>query len=425
MRPRLTLSSARALTHPSLVAILDQGVYSATNFLLLMAVARATEPERFARFSAIYLAYLLALSILRAAGGQLLLLRPSSVVSISPPWSSALLAATLVLFAGSLWVATGDATLLALSLPIVGLQDLIRYVLLSSRRMLAVLWTDCTWLVVQIGALGLLEATNRTSAMASVATWVGGASASALVGLGATRGAGPSGSPAGGADQGDRRRWFVLDALLAFGRNQGYVLLFAGLVGWSGAGAMRLCFAVLGVVPVVVMGMVSAYLPLLASDAVARTTDPLVSNARSLQLAAAGIGGVAVAGVWLVEALGLLSDLLGPDTWRSAAPLFAWISLVHLGYVLQAPAQILCMARVGVDKAVMRKGILSVVSLCAVAAGLAISDTPTGGAVGLALGELVAVISWQITWRRQLRGVSGVGAAPLARADLHDGQKER
>jgi len=391
---------ARFVRSPSLAAIVDQGVYSLTNFILLATVARASDVDAFGQFSAIYLAYVLLLSLLRAIGGQPLLYEPTTTITFSKAWVATAVAGSALLLGLSGALTTSEAGLLAVTLVPVGFQDVLRYVLFSSRSGSTALVSDGAWLAIQICILVALEVTGRAGAIESVAAWSAGAVLAGAVALILVRHQRVPGnpSPQPHVPSGGRGAWFIVDSLVAFVRSQGYVLLFAAFVGWDGAGAMRMGFTVFGFVPVVVIGLVSSFLPLMSGGGGAGRPTPRI--VRNLHLVSMGMGGLATLLIVLAAASGFLESFFGTDTWDLTAPLFAWIAIVHVCFLLQAPSQLLHMGYVGLDQAVRGKALAALVSLCGVATGLWLADSATGGVVGMAGAEIATLVAWRVSWRR-------------------------
>ncbi|MCG7528922.1 hypothetical protein MHW47_31345 [Streptomyces sp. OfavH-34-F] len=144
-------------------SVADQGVAALTNILVLVAAARLSTVEGFARFSAVYLVFTVLLGVFGAYAGQPLVLRRGGGEDTRGACRSAccftLLAATAVgaplaavcaLLPGS----TADALMtLGLVLPVVLGQDIARYAFATLHAQHLALASDTLRLVCVVGAL--------------------------------------------------------------------------------------------------------------------------------------------------------------------------------------------------------------------------------------------------------------------------------
>ncbi|PZT73543.1 MULTISPECIES: hypothetical protein [unclassified Streptomyces] len=146
-------------------AVADQGVAALTNILVLVAAARLSTVEDFARFSAVYLVFTVLLGVCGAYTGQPLVLRRGGgedtrgacrsaccFTLLAAAAAGAPLAAVCALLPGS----TADALMtLGLVLPVVLGQDIARYAFATLHAQHLALASDALRLVCVIGALAL------------------------------------------------------------------------------------------------------------------------------------------------------------------------------------------------------------------------------------------------------------------------------
>lgn len=177
------------------VTVADQAVSSVSNFLLVAVVAHTSSVAAFGAFSLAYVVVVFFLGLERALVGEVLLVR-SSAEEGAPSEFGAVLGVGLLLGLlgalgfvgasfffpdhGAIWVVLG------LALPLVLVQDVIRYVLICCQRSAWALLLDIVWAVVSAGAMIGLAALGRSNTWV-VAGWLVGAAVSLAIGLGVVR----------------------------------------------------------------------------------------------------------------------------------------------------------------------------------------------------------------------------------------------
>ena len=172
-------------------ATVDQAMSGASNLLIAVLAARLLGVESFGLFGITMLVYIVVLGGSRALVGEPLLLHP--VEAEQRPGdaigSACLLGVglgLLVIVGGlgaRLWEPRlGDALIvLGVFLPLMVLQDMGRYLGFATRRPQSALTLDVAWLVLQIGAIGALIATNNDTLPTYIGAWAGSGAAAGLL----------------------------------------------------------------------------------------------------------------------------------------------------------------------------------------------------------------------------------------------------
>lgn len=172
--------------------LVDQASSAASNFSLNIWVAATATPDEFGAFSLVYVAYLTCLGLSRAIGGEVLLIGNAPRRDDDREWLDALAAASALGWAGAaafaaLAVFLGGSTVsvvlpLVIGLPVLILQDTLRYVFISDKRPERAAMIDLVWLalfLVFAVPLSVLERFPVTALL--VYCWVGAGIASTLV----------------------------------------------------------------------------------------------------------------------------------------------------------------------------------------------------------------------------------------------------
>lgn len=178
-----------------IVTVLDQIASSASNFALVALVAHVSPAADFGRFSLAYVVLIFFLGLQRALIGEVLLVRFSGEDVDRSVFRAAAGLGTLVgLLAGGGLVLGGLAVpgareiwfALAVATPVVLVQDVLRYVLICSRRSFHALVIDSTWVLLGL-ALMFLAAWQGRSSLWVVGAWAAGGAVATAVGFALTR----------------------------------------------------------------------------------------------------------------------------------------------------------------------------------------------------------------------------------------------
>lgn len=175
------------------VAIGDQAVSSISNFVAVAITANVATAGQFGQFSLGYAGLLLFLGAQRALIGETLLVKYSAAGALDSSVRSAVLGASVLaagaavplLLIGAL-VADEQSKLLWLvivaSLPVVLVQDTLRYVFICEGRPWRALLIDGIWAALSIASMAIAALSTGT-VWAVVLCWGGGAAAALAAGL--------------------------------------------------------------------------------------------------------------------------------------------------------------------------------------------------------------------------------------------------
>lgn len=175
------------------VSIGDQVVSSVSNFVAVAITANVATPAQFGQFSLAYAALLLFLGAQRALIGETLLVKYSAAGTLDAGVRRGVLGGSALVSAAALPLLLLGAVLadessrllwlvLAVSLPIVLLQDTLRYLFICEGSPWRALVIDSLWAVLSIAAMVLVAVTTQT-VWAVVLCWGGGAAAALALGL--------------------------------------------------------------------------------------------------------------------------------------------------------------------------------------------------------------------------------------------------
>jgi O-antigen/teichoic acid export membrane protein len=400
-------------------ALIDQVLSSGTQLLLIVLVAREADPTTFGAFSVALIAHGFLLGVMRAAIGEVVLLRcradPSTMRYEA---CRGLFLALLAGLAAGLGLAGAGAAvggevghfllLVALAAPLVYGQDLMRYVAYGVGRVDDAILTDGVWLAVQAAASAILLAAGEGTPSRLVLAWVLGAAVGGVV-VAARQHLWPRAVAVRRwwADERARASGFLADFIVSNGMWQGSFLLLGALLSLEELGALRVAIVAVSPLANLLAGVRTLTLAHLAG----LRTQPARACRRAAQLGLVLAGGAAVYGIGLV----LLPDRWGSElfgeTWSEAAVL---VGIVALGEVMRLPtfAAIDLVKVLGAPFDLVRTRLAG--GICVVA-GLvlgAVVAGPGGAAVGTTVGYMLNLTIW---WRqaRELAVAPGAGGASV------------
>jgi O-antigen/teichoic acid export membrane protein len=391
---------------------------SGSQLLLIVVVARQADPATFGAFSVALIAHGFLLGVVRAAIGEVVLLRcradPSAMRYEA---SRGLFLALLAGLAAGLGLAGAGAAvggevaqfmlLVALAAPLVYGQDLMRYVAYGAGRVDDAILTDGAWLGVQAAASAILLAAGEATPSRLVMAWVLGAAVGGAV-LAARQHLWPRAVAVRRwwADERARASGFLADFIVSNGMWQGSFLLLGAVLSLEELGALRVAIVAVSPLANLLAGVRTLTLAHLAG----LRTQPARACRRAAQLGLVLAGGAAVYGIGLV----LLPDRWGWDlfgeTWSEAAAL---VGIVALGEVMRLPtfAAIDLVKVLGAPFDLVRTRLAG--GICVVAGLLlgAVVAGPRGAAVGTTVGYMLNLTIW---WRQaRVLAVAGAGGASL------------
>ena len=384
---------------------MDQGISSASNLLFVVSVARTSNVADFGAFSLAYLSYGLMLGIGRAMGGDILLLRaeqqPRERASDARRLLGLMLAlgtvAGLVSCSMAAWAGgTFGRTLFAFGavMPVLLMQDALRYCLFARRTPALAAANDLTWLAVQVVAtVALLSVVPESGPAAIVLVWAAGAAAALGVGLWQAR-LTPTLRKVSAWFTQDRARVssFFGDFAMQSGSTYAWAYLVAVIGRVQDVAAVRGGLLLFAPLDALFLSVRVVTLPALARYATLGSSG-LRRQARLISALSA-----ALATAWAVAALSLPHEVgraaLGA-TWDVVTPIIIPLALASVSrYVSMAP-QTGLWALGDARTIVTLRVTVTLIILASVTVG-----TATGGALGAAIGLAVANITQSVLWWR-------------------------
>jgi O-antigen/teichoic acid export membrane protein len=385
-----------------------------TQLLLMVLVARQTDPTTFGAVSIALLAHGLLLGVVRAAIGEIVLLRCRADRSATRDEACrgmflALLAGAAVALGlvAAAAVVGGDVgyflVLMALAAPLVYAQDLLRYVAYGAGRVDQAVLVDGVWFVVQVAVSAALLAAGEATPTRLILTWVLGAGAAAVaLALSRRLWPRPVALRRWWTEERARTSGFLADFLVSNGMWQGSLLLLGVVLPLAEIGALRVANASVHPLANLLAGVRTLILAHLAG----LRARPARAYRRAAQLGLVLAGAAALYGTCLV----LLPDRWGSElfgeTWAEAATL---IGIVAAGEVLRLPtfAAIDLVKVLGAPGDLVRTRLTGGVG---VVAGLLVGGI-VAGARGAAMGAAVGYAANQAIWWRKARALSRLPAS--------------
>jgi O-antigen/teichoic acid export membrane protein len=396
-------------------ALIDQVLSSGTQLLLIVLVAREADPTTFGAFSVALIAHGFLLGVMRAAVGEVVLLRCRTYRSATRHEACrGLFLAVLAALAAALGLAGAGAAiggevghfllLVALAAPLVYGQDLLRYVAYGAGRVVDAVVTDGLWLGVQMVASAVLLVEGEATPTRLVLAWVLGAGVGGLV-LALHRRVWPRAVALRRwwTDERARASGFLADFLVSNGMWQSSFLLLGALLSLEELGALRV--AIVAVSPLA--NLLAGVRTLTLAHLSGLQSQPARAGRRAAQLGLVLAAATAVYGAGLV----LLPDRWGSElfgqTWSEATTL---VGIVAVGEVLRLPtlAAIDLVKVLGAPFDLVRTRLTG--GICVVAGMVvgAVVAGPRGAALGTAVGYALNLTIW---WRH----ARALAAAPRAR----------
>jgi O-antigen/teichoic acid export membrane protein len=384
--------------------VIDQGISSASNLFLVASVARSSGVGEFGAFSLASIACGLLLGAGRAIGGDILLLRAEQHRANLTRDTRRLLGLALALgaFGGIVvcsiapWAGgtkSGLVFAVGASLPILLLQDALRYCLFARRTPAQAAVNDMIWLAVQVVAtVSLLYAVPLAGPASIVLAWALGGAVAVVVGLWQARLI-PTWQGLATWFTQDRARvgTFFGDFVLLTGAGYASIYLIALIGGVEEVAAVRGAVLLFAPLDALFLGVRVVTLP-----ALARSIGPGGSGLRQRARLVAVLSG-ALAVTWAAAALSLPDwlgrALLGPS-WVVVTPLIAPIAIALTARYIAIPSQAGLRALGETRRIVGLRAIITLLVLGGVVVG-----TPPWGALGAAIGLAVAyltevILSW-------------------------------
>jgi O-antigen/teichoic acid export membrane protein len=320
-----------SLARTATLSLVDQGIASASNLLVVVVAARNLGVRDFGIFSLALLIYSVLVPAVQAIVGQELQLRTGTEVERRRASASAIRASLAlggafgVLLLGVAVVAPGSVgalVVLALCLPLLATQEVIRSAAVVCDAVHIALVSDLIWLVLAL-LLAVLVETDVVTATPTWAVLAWGASgciaALAVVAFFFKWGSEPGGRYLSRTFVGYR---FLLEFLLMRGTSQALILALGAVAGVVALGAFRGATSLLGPLTVAVLSIANFGAPLAAR--VHRDQWPRLAVAGSASV----VSGVSIYTCALLLLPARWGDALLGASWESARSLLLPLAVV-------------------------------------------------------------------------------------------------
>jgi len=395
----------RALASQALLKVLDQALSSTVNLLGSVFAAWALDVEEFGAFGLLVAAYLASAGLGRAVAGDALLLRGEP--GGTGPTGGAVGAAALVgVVCGALVAAVGlvlvDGTaadgvlVLSVLLPLLLVQDSLRYVAYLDGRALHAAASSAGWVVLSLLAMLLLAQTSPSLPQV-VAAW---AVPGAVVGVATLRLYRRQVQPR------QVLPWFIHtrrltppllgDYVIVAIAQQGLLYAVTWTTGLSGAAAVRGALVLLGPINVLVAGASTSLVPRIRFSA--------VEGRAALLRACASASGVlvvsaAVSGAVVLVLGPVFGQLVLGRSWSVVAPVLPY-SAVALSLFAATVAPITGVRVLGrAGSATALAAVLLAPTSVAFVVGAAL-DGARGAVIGQCLVAAVGLVAWWLLLAR-------------------------
>lgn len=380
----------------------DQGVSSVGNFVLVVAVARVSDADAFGAFSLAYLAYGLCLALFRAGLGDVLLLRTRQGAETERSYSGFLaVAAGLGLTLGAPLAAIslilGDQVrdpmlAIAVTLPLLLIQDAYRFVMISSRYGRRALTIDTVWVVVQVALFTVTAAAAVLQTGAGlIVLWATAAFVSAVLALFLSR-IRPRISelrPSVGASR-VRIQSLMMDYLVFSGTVYAGLYAVPLIANLATLAALRGAQVFFAPFEVMMNGVRLATLPALAN---ALSVSRSAFRHRAILLS---VGFLALAIVWGAVVI-FLPDAIGEaalgDTWTTTKPLLGAFVCGYIALAVSTPVMDGVRGGAGTRAILSARLWAGFLQGGGILLGVAVAGAK-GGAIGFAIGLWLGFMVW-------------------------------
>lgn len=413
---------ARPVVSRSVWALAGQGLSSSSNFILSTVILATATRSEFAVFAVCLMSYLLVSQLARSLLSLpvLILYSGSAPLGVPPPVRSVAGIAVMIGAAASAPLALAAAAapegrsqflVLALLMPLLLYQDLVRHVAFSRGDPKSAAFADGLWLLLQLAGSAAALALGHRSPALHLGLWAVSGGISGCV-FGVALGAVPRFA---GMAAWVREHWRLCAGLaweFAFISGSTY-LLYYGLALVAGAdqlGRIRAAQTFIGPVTVALLAGAAVGVP----ESVRLRHDPPRLHRFAVVLAGGLAAGSLVFGAlayWLLPAVG--PDLF-PETWAGARPVVPVLTVFSVALAVSTGAA--CPLRaMGQVAWIARTRALT--GALALALGLAASTrVGANGAVAALAGAeaLFGVFAWRRLHRSALgQGLAGPGNDPV------------
>ena len=388
------------------VVFFDQGLYSATNFVLAVATVRYFELAEIGVFALSVTFVRYAIEIVRAAFSEPLLLLESRIQSGGYYLRASLFvhllaglgfAALASSFAAVGWMLGWSSTPVVLSigivLPVVLCQDAMRFVSFATIPKAAV-WADAAMFAVLLVFIGLVP----KSLPAMILGWGLSSAISLAIGFALLREPTVESLPWRRFREivAPRGRVFLVEAIFERGLGQATLFVIAVMVGVAGSGQIHSGRLVFGLLNIALMGLAPALTPILVrrrSEYRSVLSPLVVAGSVSTVIVAL----VAVA-AWL-DPWSALSSAMADGVYREVQPLLPWIGGgIWLGIISLLVVTYLRVADLTRFAFFIRLG-TNLLVLAGAIAGAAVGGGPLGVVAGMTIARAMFVLSVMVHLR--------------------------
>ena len=330
-------------------SVADQVVSSGSNFVVMALVARGAGPSGYAVFALAFVVWFLALGVMRA-----LVVEPMTLTATRNTgpdlrahmeagfWRGMIYAATcgVLIFAGAVVLGlTGfsqlvvqTAAVLAITLPLLLAQDVVRWQFLAVRNGTGALRNDLVFAGSELLFVGGLLVSGNLNAITGMAAIAAGAAVGVIYGYGQVRPRWPSVWPR--LQHATQSGWILADFLYIWGFGQMTLFIVAGVLGRHDAGLYRAMHDLFGPMRLLHLSLGAVLIPIGAQKF---NTEGLVELRRAMDKATRVIAVLAAGYCVAAVTLGptVLRVAYGPAYAVQALPLV----LLSVGYFC-APTQL-------------------------------------------------------------------------------------
>ncbi|MDQ1398686.1 MAG: hypothetical protein QOK20_618 [Acidimicrobiaceae bacterium] len=396
----------------------DQGVSSASNFIVGLAVARLAGPAEFGAYMLTYTLWLVIVGCHRSIVTEPIIVNTAG--RDDPETLSHGVSAELLLGASVSAIAlVGGLTALAfgarVATPMLAMapwfaallvQDYWRAMAFKQRRPGLALVNDSMFAAVQVLAAGTFWLIGWRSVGSMITAWGLGATAGALLGL--------IWFPASARPRAGRQlvkrlwplsRWMLAEFVTGFTADQAYLVLVAGLLSGVAYGGFRAGFNLMGPVLVILLAGGNVGLPEAAARTKSDDPDDLPRYARRMSLLATA--GIAAYGVVVAVAGGRLLRLLYGAQFGRYGLLATLAAVQYVIYALVFGQGIALKAAGRMRRLWRIRALIAVLSLTSVFALVRLLGTNGAGWGGVATAVYYTAGIWWLYHKELIQGGGG------------------
>lgn len=389
----------------------DQALSSATNFLLVITVARAADPAALGAFTLALSTYYLAAGISQAVVSEPLLVRHAAsraALDLAIPAALGLAVvlgcgASLVVITGGGLVSNPDLSevliVLGVFLPFLILQDTLRYAFFARQEPRGAFISDLAWGILQLSTVAAVAVKRPDEVGALVLAWAAsGAVACALALILMRVMPRPLQAWTWFRHNADLTGPYTLEFAVGHGTVHSVAFGVGLIAGLPAAGALRLAHTLFGPLHVLFTSLRVTLLPRMVVSLQEGPQDLLRSARRLSCLFSVAAGGYGLILVFLPEQVGRAA--IGAN-WELATPLLAFVALERFISAMASGATTGIKAMQLARKSALIRVGAGVLLVSAALLGAEL-DGARGAAAGQAFTAPVVAAAWWLFFRRAL-----------------------